>query len=325
MWITQFSRLSKKHKYIGKGSRGDVTIVPTLVINNRQYRKTSSSEGHLLRIRGDVLAQVARGIANFAKCELRAQLKVGIKSGKSHLIEDGALPWIVKNANNEASPIRRHIELALCHMAQHAIFQLPKLEFLSVASNNKLTGSFPEFRSDSLLEHLDLASTGFFGIVPESISNLHRLTFLRLDKCYFSGNIPRSLSNMTQLVGLSLAQNDFTGVVPSLVSLSKLNLLELSGNRFEKGRLPDWLGKLTKLNELYLCQMNLYGEIPSFLSNLTKLRVIGLENNSFFGHIPSSFMNMTHLRMITLGANQLQGPIPSSFSNLKFLRHLFLY
>jgi kinesin family member 5 len=39
--------------------------------------------------------------------------------GKSLLIDDGALPWIVKNANNEAAPIRRHIELALCHLAQH--------------------------------------------------------------------------------------------------------------------------------------------------------------------------------------------------------------
>lgn len=46
----------------------------------------------------------------------------GIKNGKSLLIEDGALPWIVKNANNEASTIRRHIELALCHMAQHGMF-----------------------------------------------------------------------------------------------------------------------------------------------------------------------------------------------------------
>ena len=35
------------------------------------------------------------------------------------LIEDGALPWIVQNANNDASIIRRHIELALCHLAQH--------------------------------------------------------------------------------------------------------------------------------------------------------------------------------------------------------------
>ncbi|KAK6130142.1 hypothetical protein DH2020_036121 [Rehmannia glutinosa] len=69
----------------------------------------------------DVLAQVARGIANFAKCESRASTQAGTKSGRSVLIEDGALPWIVQNANNEASPIRRHIELALCHLAQHEI------------------------------------------------------------------------------------------------------------------------------------------------------------------------------------------------------------
>lgn len=43
----------------------------------------------------------------------------GTKTGKSLLLEDGALSWIVQNANNEASPIRRHIELALCHLAQH--------------------------------------------------------------------------------------------------------------------------------------------------------------------------------------------------------------
>lgn len=68
----------------------------------------------------DVLAQVARGIANFAKCESRACTQ-GTKRGKSFLIEDGVLPWIVQNANNDASPIKRHIELALCHLAQHEI------------------------------------------------------------------------------------------------------------------------------------------------------------------------------------------------------------
>ncbi|KAF7137522.1 hypothetical protein RHSIM_Rhsim07G0100200 [Rhododendron simsii] len=66
----------------------------------------------------DVLAQVARGIANFAKCESRTPSQ-GNK--RSLLIEDGALPWIVQNANSEASPIRRHIELALCHLAQREI------------------------------------------------------------------------------------------------------------------------------------------------------------------------------------------------------------
>ncbi|XP_031113301.1 kinesin-like protein KIN-UB [Ipomoea triloba] len=68
----------------------------------------------------DVLSQVARGIANFAKCESRASAQ-GIKLGRSLLIEDGALPWIVQNANNEASLIRRHVELALCHLAQHEV------------------------------------------------------------------------------------------------------------------------------------------------------------------------------------------------------------
>ncbi|XP_038682774.1 kinesin-like protein KIN-UB [Tripterygium wilfordii] len=68
----------------------------------------------------DVLSQVARGIANFAKCESRSSTQ-GAKCGRSLLIEDGALAWIVQNANSEAAPIRRHIELALCHLAQHEI------------------------------------------------------------------------------------------------------------------------------------------------------------------------------------------------------------
>ncbi|CAN0841727.1 Kinesin-like protein KIN-UA [Linum grandiflorum] len=68
----------------------------------------------------DVLSQVARGIANFAKCESRASAQ-GTKTGRSLLIEDGALPWIVQNANNEAASVRRHIELALCHLAQHEV------------------------------------------------------------------------------------------------------------------------------------------------------------------------------------------------------------
>ncbi|EPS63032.1 hypothetical protein M569_11754 [Genlisea aurea] len=67
----------------------------------------------------DVLSQVARGIANFAKCESRAVTTEGGSKGRSLLVEDGALPWIVQNANNEASIIRRHVELALCHLAQH--------------------------------------------------------------------------------------------------------------------------------------------------------------------------------------------------------------
>ncbi|CAI0385524.1 unnamed protein product [Linum tenue] len=94
---------------------------------NDKLQMKLKSEGGIKALLGmvrcghaDVLSQVARGIANFAKCESRAATQ-GTKNGRSLLIDDGALPWIVQNANNEAAPIRRHIELALCHLAQHEV------------------------------------------------------------------------------------------------------------------------------------------------------------------------------------------------------------
>lgn len=59
-------------------------------------------------------------VVRFIRCTA-----TGVKSGRSLLVEDGALPWIVQNANNEAAPIRRHIELALCHLAQHGKLSPP--------------------------------------------------------------------------------------------------------------------------------------------------------------------------------------------------------
>ncbi|XP_019156515.1 PREDICTED: kinesin-like protein KIN-UB [Ipomoea nil] len=91
---------------------------------NDKLQARLSGEGGIKALLGmvrcrhpDVLAQVARGIANFAKCESRAHTQ-GTKMGKSLLIENGATTWIIQNANNEASPIRRHTELALCHLAK---------------------------------------------------------------------------------------------------------------------------------------------------------------------------------------------------------------
>ncbi|XP_057991778.1 kinesin-like protein KIN-UC isoform X2 [Hevea brasiliensis] len=66
----------------------------------------------------DVVAQVARGIANFAKCESRGILQ-GHKKGRSLLMEDGALEWLIAYSNTTSVSTRRHVELALCHLAQN--------------------------------------------------------------------------------------------------------------------------------------------------------------------------------------------------------------
>ncbi|PWA51413.1 armadillo repeat-containing kinesin-like protein 1 [Artemisia annua] len=81
----------------------------------------------------DVIAQVARGLANFAKCESRAitqglynrifikapHNETGHKKGRSLLMDDGVLTWLLANSNIASISTRRHIELALCHLAQN--------------------------------------------------------------------------------------------------------------------------------------------------------------------------------------------------------------
>ncbi|XP_043703960.1 kinesin-like protein KIN-UA [Telopea speciosissima] len=66
----------------------------------------------------DVMAQVARGIANFSKCETRGIIE-GHRRGRSFLIGDGVLTWLISNSTNGPPSTRRHIELALCHLAQN--------------------------------------------------------------------------------------------------------------------------------------------------------------------------------------------------------------
>ncbi|KAL7591899.1 hypothetical protein Lser_V15G34949 [Lactuca serriola] len=181
-----------------------------------------------------------------------------------------------------------------------AILEMPKLEILDVASNTNLIGSIPEFHNSSLIK-------------------------LGLSGCSFSGTIPGSLSNLTQLTGLTLGGNKLRGFVPSLASLSKLSILKLSGCKFKKGRFPNWLGNLTKLNKLYLDGMNIKGEIPPFLANLTELGVVAMGRNFLTGHIPSWFFNLTQLSFIDLQQNQLQGPISNSFSKFKRLQFVSLF
>ncbi|XP_051182928.1 kinesin-like protein KIN-UA isoform X2 [Lolium perenne] len=66
----------------------------------------------------DVIAQIARGLANFAKCESQVTSQ-GHRKGPSLLIEDGVLTWIVANSTMFSPPARRHIELAFSYLAQN--------------------------------------------------------------------------------------------------------------------------------------------------------------------------------------------------------------
>lgn len=51
----------------------------------------------------------------------------GHRKGPSLLIEDDVLSWLIDGSNITSAPIRRHIELAICHLAQNrTILKLPR-------------------------------------------------------------------------------------------------------------------------------------------------------------------------------------------------------
>lgn len=43
----------------------------------------------------------------------------GRRKGRSLLLEEGALEWLTSNSHIESASTQRHIELALCHLAQN--------------------------------------------------------------------------------------------------------------------------------------------------------------------------------------------------------------
>ncbi|XP_071688838.1 receptor-like protein 6 [Rutidosis leptorrhynchoides] len=230
---------------------------------------------------------------------------------------NSSLPHFLANFSSLTS-----ISFRDCHLQGEfpaAILHLPKLKYLSLAINPDLTGSLPEFRNDTLLEYLNLVTTGFYGKIPESISNLNHLVFFALVDSFFYGSLPGSLSNLTQLEFLGLGNNNFTGTIPSLVRLSKLKKLAFGNNDFDKGNDYHWIGKLANLEELYLDAMNIYQEILPSLANLTKLSAVSMAKNNICGRIPSSFMNLTQLTAVSIFDNQLHGTISSAFSNFKQL------
>ncbi|KAJ6714257.1 PROMASTIGOTE SURFACE ANTIGEN PROTEIN PSA [Salix viminalis] len=160
------------------------------------------------------------------------------------------------------------------------------------------------------------------GEIPEVITALKYLTFLKLDQNYFTGPLPAFIGRMTALKKLSIAHNAFSGTIPKeLGNLTELTLLSIGINNFS-GTLPPELGSLVKLEELYINSCGLGGEIPSTFANLKRMRVLAASDAAFTGNIPDFIGNWTELTSLRFQGNSFEGPIPSSFSNLTSLASL---
>lgn len=172
---------------------------------------------------------------------------------------------------------------------------------------------------------ISLISSNLSGEISPSISVLGSLTSLKLQENSISGIVPPQLVNCTSLQVLNLSTNALTDPLPDLSALSNLRSLDLSSNSF-LGNFPSWAGKLSGLEQLFLAYNKFVeGEIPEKVGNLKNLTNLFLAQNNLRGEIPASISGLTSLQTLDLSMNQLSGNFPKGITTLRNLYKIELY
>ena len=79
--------------------------------------------------------------------------------------------------------------------------------------------------------------------------------------------------------------------------------------------MPQELGSLPHLQQIYLGVNSLIGTIPYFLGNLSSLIFLDISASNLTGSIPPELGLLTCPQMLYLHTNELSGRIPASFNS----------
>lgn len=247
------------------------------------------------------------------------------------------------------------------HMSKipSSLGKLSRLTCLNLSSAFFVGGIPSQISQLSVLSSLDLSYNGYMNFDTQRL--LLKFPDLKIPDKYrpvvsskevdpMKSNIPDTISNMSSLRFLKLAGCDLHGTFPhEIFYLPNLRFLDVSFNYNLKGALPDFLSSnSSSLESIALGYTNFFGKIPSSIGNLVSLTTLDLRYSGFYGYIPPSLGNLTRLVYLHLSGNdfgsgslawvgqltkikvlslskiQLRGDIPRSFRNLTQLTELYL-
>lgn len=179
-------------------------------------------------------------------------------------------------------------------------------------ADNELTELPPEIAEARSLRVLDLARNRIAQL-PEEIGDLP------LGLLDVTGNRLTALLDLSGLIGLFVLRasgNLLESEMPDLAGSPGLRALDLSGNPFAPGPVPEGMRSLRQLGELNLRGTNRTGEIPPWLGDLELLSWVDLSENPFTpGPVPLVFALLPELHRLFLDDTGLTGPIPEWLSH----------
>lgn len=205
------------------------------------------------------------------------------------------------------------------------ILNCTSLRVLNLTSN-RLSGAILDFSPLKNLEVLDVSVNFLTGEFQSWIGNLTQLLSLGLgNNNYKQGEIPESLSNLKKLTWLYLARSNLTGTIPdSIFGLNYLDTFDISRNSIS-GEFPVSITRLANLTKIELYDNRFTGEIPPEIRNLTRLRELDVSLNQLSGALPRELGALEELRVFHCHQNNFTGDFPPGFGEMRFLSSLSIY
>ncbi|KAK4591139.1 hypothetical protein RGQ29_021364 [Quercus rubra] len=196
-----------------------------------------------------------------------------------------------------------------------SIFNLEKLEYLSLYIN-KLTEQIPEALGQlKHLTYLDLGYNSFNGPIPSSLGNLSRIRTLFLNQNQLNGTIPKSLGLLSKLETLYIGQNPFTCIIDEghFRKLSKLKILYMSEAPLSFNVNSNWVPPF-QLDYAYMSSTKIGPNFPSWLQSQRSLSFLDMSMSGISGKAPGWFWNWTsNVSVINFSNNHIECDVSDIF------------
>lgn len=206
------------------------------------------------------------------------------------------------------------------------IGNLKKLRYLRI-NDNYLYGELPEsFYDLTELECFNVGNHNFGAEGGTIIIDPSNPAAPTLGRNQLSGEISEKIGNLKKLYEFNAIQNCFTGELPKAIwTLTNLQVLILTHNHntetdeYLYGELPEEIGNLKNLRQLWLEGNKFSGKLPKSIVTLANLEELLISYNVFTGELPEDLGNLKRLRKLNLAYNLFTGELPESFYDLSAL------